>query len=101
MSAPPVSSPWIPAPQALSAPIRENASETSRRTLLFFLMSAWVFFLPLQFQGARMNLAPSDFLLGLALALGLGRLRLVAGAGGPLSPGFFPGFRVVGCPFIA
>jgi putative inorganic carbon (HCO3(-)) transporter len=74
-------------PQALAEPIRENAGETSPHTLLFFLMTAWVFFLPVQFQNANLNLAPSDLMLALALALGFGRLRLVAGAWSPFHAG--------------
>jgi O-antigen ligase len=83
MSATPASSPWLPPPQNLVAPLRDDAQETPRRTLLFFLMSAWVFLLPLQFQGTNVNLAPSDLVLALALVLGVRRLRFVAGAWGP------------------
>jgi putative inorganic carbon (HCO3(-)) transporter len=58
-----------------------------RPALLFFLMSAYVFLLPVQFENASLNLAPSDLMLGLAVLLGLGRLRWVVGAWSPFHAG--------------
>lgn len=54
--------------------------EAHRSKLLFFLMGVYIFFLPVQFENAALNLAPSDLALALALVLCLGRLRWVAGA---------------------
>jgi putative inorganic carbon (HCO3(-)) transporter len=68
----------------LDGPCRaERITGSARPALLFFLMSAYVFLLPVQFENATLNLAPSDLMLGLALVFGLGRLRWVAGAWSP------------------
>jgi putative inorganic carbon (hco3(-)) transporter len=69
-------------PQHFYARGKEDAA--ARPNLLFILMGLYVFFLPVQFANAQINLAPSDAFLVLALALGLYQLRFRTEAWGLL-----------------
>src|SRR3954468_9545436 len=61
---------------------------TVSTTPLVWLMSFYVFFLPMQLGGETVNFAPSDLFLGAALLFCLLRLRLVKSAWGVVHMAF-------------
>ncbi len=63
----------------LVAPFRPMTVIRGRTTPLVWLMSLYVFFLPIEFSGATINFAPSDVFLALAVFFCFFRLRIVSG----------------------
>jgi O-antigen ligase len=64
-------------PLPVSAPVSSIRLAGADLSPLVWLMGFYIFFLPIQFQTATVNIAPSDLFLGAALAFCFFRLRLL------------------------